>query len=532
MTSTARPPASPAPRATPRSAPARSAPAGLGARIAALWSFRGAYRVLHLTWFAFFLSFVVWFNFAPFAKTIGDQLHLSKSQLVTLGLCNVALTVPARIFVGMALDRFGPRRTYSAILVFAVVPCTVFALGHSFTVLVVSRLLLGIVGAGFVVGIRMVSEWFPPAELGTAEGVYGGWGNFGASAAAFGLPALAAWWGGPDGWRWATAVTGVVAAAYGLAYRFVVADTPDGVAYVRSHKKAGLEVTSPGAVRGLVALTVPVWAVLGVIAWRVWYVKVISTSGLVVALAAVAALLGWQVVTVIKVNDRARADAYPVEDRYPFRSVAVLCLAYFCTFGSELAVVSMLPTFFGETWNLGTGAAGLAASAFAFMNLVTRPGGGLLSDVLGSRRRTLMVLLGGLSIGFIAMSMLGSGWPLAVAIAVSMGCSIFGQAGNGATYAVVPLVKKRVSGQISGLVGAYGNIGGIAFLTVLLFVTPRQFFLVIAGASVVAAVVGRYLVEPADSFSSALVTEAVEIGEPAARAGRVVAMPVPASVPA
>jgi NNP family nitrate/nitrite transporter-like MFS transporter len=480
---------------------------GLGSRIAALWSFKGAYRVLHLTWFAFFLSFVVWFNFAPFAKTIGAQLHLSKAQLVTLGLCNVALTVPARIFVGMALDRFGPRRTYSAILMFSVVPCTIFALGHSFTVLVVSRLLLGIVGAGFVVGIRMVSEWFPPAELGTAEGVYGGWGNFGASAAAFGLPALAAWLGGPDGWRWAIALTGVIAAAYGLAYRFLVADTPDGVAYVTSRKKAGLEVTSPGAVRGLVALTVPVWAVLGIIAWRIWYVKVISTAGLVVALAAVAALLAWQVATVVRVNDKARADDYPAEDRYPFRSVAVLCLAYFCTFGSELAVVSMLPTFFGETWNLGTGAAGLAASAFAFMNLVTRPGGGLLSDVLGSRRRTLIVLLGGLAIGFIAMSMLGSGWPLAGAIAVSMGCSIFGQAGNGAVYAVVPLVKKRVSGQISGLVGAYGNIGGSAFLTMLLFVTPRQFFLVIGAASVVAAVLGRFLVEPDNSFSSVLVTE-------------------------
>ena len=141
------------------------------------------------------------------------------------------------------------------------------------------------------------------------------------------------------------------------------------------------------------------------------------------------------------------------------RSVAVLALAYFCTFGSELAVVSMLPTFFSDTWSLGAGAAGLAASSFAFMNLVTRPGGGLLSDVLGSRKRTLTALLAGLAVGNVAMAMLGSAWPLLAAIGVSMCCSVFGQAGNGATYAVVPLVKKRVSGQISGLVGAYGNIG-------------------------------------------------------------------------
>ena len=35
--------------------------------VASLLSFTGRHRVLHLTWFAFFLTFVVWFNFAPFA---------------------------------------------------------------------------------------------------------------------------------------------------------------------------------------------------------------------------------------------------------------------------------------------------------------------------------------------------------------------------------------------------------------------------------------------------------------------------------
>lgn len=30
-----------------------------------LLSFHGKTRILHLTWFAFFLSFFVWFNMAP-----------------------------------------------------------------------------------------------------------------------------------------------------------------------------------------------------------------------------------------------------------------------------------------------------------------------------------------------------------------------------------------------------------------------------------------------------------------------------------
>src|SRR6186997_1661116 len=173
------------------------------ARVRGLWSFTGKYRILHLTWIAFFLTFVVWFNYAPFANTIATQLGLSDAEKKTIALCNVALTIPARIFIGMALDRWGPRRVYAAILMFAVIPNTIFAFSRSVSTLVLSRLALSVVGAGFVVGIRMVSEWFPPSEVGTAEGVYGGWGNFGAAAAAFSPPASDGLVGGDDGWRWA-----------------------------------------------------------------------------------------------------------------------------------------------------------------------------------------------------------------------------------------------------------------------------------------------------------------------------------------
>jgi NNP family nitrate/nitrite transporter-like MFS transporter len=420
----------------------------------------------------------------------------------------VALTVPSRIFIGMALDRFGPRRTYAAILMFAVIPCTAFALSQTFTQMVVSRLLLGIVGAGFVVGIRMVSEWFPPKELGTAEGVYGGWGNFGAAAAALVLPLVAAVAGGDNGWRWAIGLSGAVAAGYGLFYSRAVTDTPEGVTYVKPRRQGALEVTSRSGVFGLAALTVPVFGILGVIVWRIWLVNVIGTSGLVIGLVAVAILLATQVAAVFRVNKPALRGEYAPEDQYPLKSVAALCLAYFCTFGSELAVVTMLPAFFSDTWGLGTEAAGFAAGSFAFMNIVTRPGGGLLSDLLGSRRRTLIMMLGGVSIGFVLMSTMGAGWPVALAILASMFCSVFCQAGNGAVYAIVPLVKKRVSGQISGLAGAYGNVGSIIFLSAFLYVSPTVFFLIIAGASVVSTVISSFwLREPAASFATELMTD-------------------------
>jgi NNP family nitrate/nitrite transporter-like MFS transporter len=476
-------------------------------RVKGLWSFSGKYRVLHLTWFAFFLSFVVWFNFAPFANTIAEQVGLTADQKKTIGLCNVALTVPARIFIGMALDRWGPRRVYSVILMFAVIPNTIFAVASSFETLVLSRLALSVVGAGFVVGIRMVSEWFPPSEVGTAEGVYGGWGNFGSAAAAFSLPTLAAVVGGDDGWRYSILLTGVIAAAYGVFYLRAVTDTPDGVSYARPRRQGALEVTSRGGVFGLALLTGPLNAVLALIAWRIWRVDVISTPVFVGVLAAVVVLLIVQELALFRVNRPALRDQYEETDRYPLRSVAVLCVAYFATFGSELAVVSMLPTFFEDTWGLSTTVAGLAASGFAFMNLAARPAGGIMSDLLGSRSKTLSALLVGLVAGYVLLSTMGAAWPWALAMVACMFCSFFVQAGEGAVYAIVPLVKKRVSGQIAGMVGAYGNIGAVTFLTAGLFVSDRVFFLTIGAAAAVAFLASRFMVEPADSFASELLVD-------------------------
>ena len=494
--------------------PPPSAAGRVTGRVTDLWSFTGKYRILHLTWIAFFLSFVVWFNYAPFANTIAEQLGLTDAEKKTIALCNVALTIPARIFIGMALDRWGPRRVYAVILMFAVIPNTVFALSSSFSTLVFSRLALSVVGAGFVVGIRMVSEWFPPSEVGTAEGVYGGWGNFGSAVAAFCLPLFAGLFGGDNGWRWSILLTGVIAAGYGLFYLTAVTDTPVGVSYVRPRRQGALEVTSRQAVFGLAALTVPLNAALALIAWRVWRVDVINTPTFVAVLGFVVVLLIVQEVAVVRVNRPALANAYPPEDRYPLRSVAVLSIAYFATFGSELAVVSMLPGFFSDTWGLGPSAAGIAASAFAFMNLAARPAGGMMSDLLGSRRRTLIALTVGLLLGYVLLSTMGAAWPWALAVAACMLCSFFVQSGCGAVFAIVPLVKKRVSGQVAGMAGAYGNIGGVAFLTIGLFVSNQVFFLTIAAAAAIALAAGFLLVEPESSFATDLLTDDA-IGAPA-----------------
>jgi nitrate/nitrite transporter NarK len=82
---------------------------------------------LHMTWLAFFLSFLAWFSFAPFATTIQTDLALTIEQLKVLSVCNLALTVPARIITGIILDRFGVRVTFSGVLLFTITAIAISA---------------------------------------------------------------------------------------------------------------------------------------------------------------------------------------------------------------------------------------------------------------------------------------------------------------------------------------------------------------------------------------------------------------------
>ncbi len=480
-----------------------------------LFSFSGKYQVLHLTWFAFFLSFFVWFNHAPLLASIRDAFDLSDQQVKMLLILNVALTIPARIIIGMLVDAFGPRRIYSLLLFISSFLCFGFAFADNFEQLALMRFLLGFVGAGFVIGIRMIGEWFPARQVGVAEGIYGGWGNFGSAAAAICLPALALWLGGEDGWRHAIGITGVLTLVYSAIYFFSVSDTPKGSTYFKPRRNGGMEVTSGGDLFLYLLMNIPLYAALAVLAWKLGpsNLKLLGAGMTDLIYAVLVGLYLFQSMRIFQINRHVFTSEVPAFERYRFKQVAILDLAYLVTFGSELAVVSMLPLFFKDTFELSLVQAGLVASGFAFMNLVARPGGGLISDRFG-RKKTLLVLLVGLAAGYLLMSLIDSSWPLMLAVLVTMGCSFFVQSGEGAVFAMVPLVKRRLTGQVAGMAGAYGNVGGVSFLTVLSFVSPQIFFAVIAGAAVVTlTAVALFLDEPEGHMAEVLPDGTVQMIE-------------------
>lgn len=490
-----------------------------------LLSFRDRYRILHLTWFAFFLSFVVWFSFAPFATTIQRELHLTLPQLKVLAICNLVLTIPARIVIGMVLDRYGPRMTFSGLLVFALVPCVLTATAHDFNQLVWSSLINSIMGAGFVVGVRMTAEWFPPQETGLAQGIYGGWGNFGAAAAQLVLPILAvvgASSGGGLNWRFAISFIGLITAMYGSIYFRYTQDTPPGEVYQRPRRHGGLEVTSRRSFWAMSLLDLGLLISLGLLTYplaqaNIRFLNPFQVKVIWVILALLSALQfykAWQVNReIVGSLNPFRSDFlqpsqhYPLSQRYQLRQVALMDFTYFTNFGSQVAVLSILPAWFEHTFELNPVIASLVAVSYPVLNLISRPSGGLISDRCGSRKWVMTGLTLGIGIGYLLMGKLDSHSNLTVAIAITMLCAYFVQSGAGATFGIVPLIRKSVTGQIAGSVGAYGNVGGVIYLLIYSLSNAQTLFYSMGiMALICASLCAFFLKEPRGSF----VTESLE----------------------
>jgi len=357
-------------------------------------SFKGKYKILHMTWFAFFLSVFAWFSFAPFATTIQKALGLTTGQLKTLFICNVALTIPARIIIGMLVDRFGPRKTFSSLLFIMGIPCFLFAWADTFTELVVYRLILGCLGAGFVIGIRIIGEWFSPRQIGVAEGIYGGWGNWGSAIAAFTLPSLALFFSEVHGWRLAIGLTGALCMGFSPLYYLSVRDTPAGKTYFKPKKITAMEISNYRDLFALIGMQFPMVICLSVLTWKLQLPSIgfISPEVAYGIYGILAMMLLSQVYQIVVVNQQRLRDGIHMVDRYRFKQVAILDLAYAVSFGSELAVISVLPLFFETSYGLSVTQAGLIASCFAGLNFITRPSGGLLSDKFG-RKGVMLILM-------------------------------------------------------------------------------------------------------------------------------------------
>jgi len=475
----------------------------------------GRVRTLHYAWVAFFITFFLWFSHASLMPFIKESFGLSMAEAKALLFLNVALTIPARITVGSLVDKFGPRLMYSLLLVISGIFCLLFAAAQTYDQLAAARFLLGFSGAGFVIGIRLVTEWFPAKQAGSAQGIYGGWGNFGAAIANFTLPVLAGLFAYfmTEGWRGAVAVSGVFAIVFAFIFYAGVRDTPKGSTYFKPKKLGPMEVTSWGDLVLYIIMSVPIVLAMVVITWRLspYGVELLSQNVTYAIWAGLAAWFAWQVFNIYRVNQQSLRAGVSEIHRYKFKQVALLDLAYMVTFGSEVAVVSMLPLYFTTEFAYSPGKAALLAGFFMAMNLIARPGGGYLSDKIG-RKKTLLFTVFGSAAGYLGLSLISPNWEFWAIAAVVFVASFFVQAGAGATFGVVPTIKRRLTGQIAGMTGAYGNVGAAGFLLVYSLFDAQVFFWVIAVSCItVFGLIQVFLDEPKGQIAEVLPDGTVQL---------------------
>jgi NNP family nitrate/nitrite transporter-like MFS transporter len=177
----------------------------------------------------------------------------------------------------------------------------------------------------------------------------------------------------------------------------------------------------------------------------------------VFGLATIPVALAWLLFTTLAKEPAAQ----PVASSNPFKLLLEpdarwLCAFYLTTFGGFVGLTGYLPIYFHDRFALSkVGAAGFAALCAGAGSLV-RPLGGAVADRLGGTRVLALILL------FVS----GAGAVLAtlppLSVTVVLLCATLGSLGigNGAVFQIVPQRFPDRIGQITGLVGAAGGVGG------------------------------------------------------------------------
>src|SRR3954462_5775478 len=188
-------------------------------------------RSFHLTWMAFFVCFFAWFACAPLMPIIKGEFGLTLAQVANINIAAVAITILVRLIVGPMCDRFGPRKTYTGLLLLGAIPVLGVAGSQTYESFLFFRLGIGAVGASFVITQYHTSVMFGPKVVGTANAAAAGWGNAGGGMTQTLMPLIliAIVSLGVEqavGWRLALMVPGALMLVMAVVYWRCTQDTP------------------------------------------------------------------------------------------------------------------------------------------------------------------------------------------------------------------------------------------------------------------------------------------------------------------
>jgi len=364
-------------------------------------------RTFHMTWFAFFSCFFAWFGIAPLMSVVRDELQLTKDQIGWAIIGSVSMTIFARLFIGWLCDRIGPRKSYTWLLILGSLPVMGIGLAQTFETFLLFRVLIGGIGASFVITQYHTSVMFAPNVVGQANATSAGWGNLGGGVTQFVMPLLFSvmvigfGFSEAVGWRLSMVVVGVIIFLIGIAYFFLTQDAPDGnFDELRAQGKMEEKKKVTGN-----------------------YMQALKD-----------------------------------------RRVWVLFIIYGSSFGIELTVNNVAALYFMDYFDLSLVAAGFVAASFGLMNIFARTLGGLFGDNFGSlwglKGRSFWLFIC-LFFEGLALMVFSQMHVLFLALPALIVFSLFTQMAEGATYSVVPFINKKALGAVAGVVGAGGNAGAV-----------------------------------------------------------------------
>ena len=420
-------------------------------------------RVINFAWFGFFVAFWSWYAFPPLLTlTIAHDIGASTTDVLNSNIVALLATLLVRFIAGPACDRFGPRYTFAACLLVGAIPTALAGAVFNPSGLIALRFFVGILGGSFVPCQVWSTGFFDKNIVGTANAFTGGWGNAGGGITYFLMPAIfdslitTRGLSAHAAWRVAFIVPFIVICTVAIAMLLICPDTPTGK-WSERHLHAQQNLASHGIQGNIV--DVP-----GEFAERKSSAGgtddnekrlEFEATGKVSATGDHEAQMGEQQMLDVARGEIVQKPTFKEAMNVIF-SLPSLTLAscYFCSFGAELAINSILGSYYAANFKyLGQTGSGRWAAMFGLLNIITRPMGGVISDFLYRKTHSLWVKkmfihsLGVVTgVFLVIIGFLNSKQP-DVMFGLVAGMAVFLEAGNGANFSLVPHVHPHANGE-------------------------------------------------------------------------------------
>jgi NNP family nitrate/nitrite transporter-like MFS transporter len=364
-----------------------------------------------------------------------------------------------RVVAGPMCDAIGPRYTFAACLLAGSIPTALAGAVYNVNGLLALRFFIGILGGSFVPCQVWSTGFFDKNVVGTANALAGGWGNSGGGITYFVMPAIfdslvARQHLTPHvAWRVAFVVPFILIVSTACLMLLLCPDTPTG-----KWSERHLHVQQNLQAHGVTAKFVDVPG--GITD------KNTSSDGVATPTDDDRKIRQENEIATAKHNydheaqmpeqdmlDEARGEVIVKPTLKEAINVIftpqtlVVASCYFCSFGAELAINSVLGSYYLKNFPpLGQTGTGNWAAMFGLLNIVFRPLGGLISDLIYRRTHSVWAK----KIWLHSLALVTGAFLIAIGVSNShdkntmfglvAGMAFFLEAGNGANFAVVPHV--------------------------------------------------------------------------------------------